>query len=635
MPNEKKYTLDDILAEYDDNTDSDTVSVGDAASEEAGVNGGEYDNYEDCEEQDVSESFSAEPMFAPAEVYGEGADEEEIFADDEEDYGEDADIGYDGDTEDGTETSEFVEAEPEENEENEPEIVGMELPEEFIGSEFQADESFDNDIKDWQAAGIAEEIELPETKSEETEEVPQRLDTETAEDNAAEQDTGDVNDKLVTRMLKAIFPVKGDSVGEVIRKIIFIIAVVVFVGAGIMLVSTLIQSRQAIDIQESNKSVITTTVATSINEKGEVVTIKPTEDEKIQHNFDVAEYYKGINEDYVGYLEVAGCDIYEPVVQAEDNEKYLHTTLYGGTNKSGTIFADYRCTISEDYMSPNIVLYGHNQEDLTMFGSLKDYKQNIEFYRENPVVNFNPAFESGEYLIYGYFVTHVYENQDSNGIVFHYQDYIETMNDERTFNWYINEVQKRNQIVTPVDVKFGDKLLCLSTCSNEFSNSRFVVFARKLREGESVSDYDFDKAYLNGNAQALDWDAITSGDIPEVEDDGDETEEEINEPAVKSLNKHNPQTEITRLVTEETEAETTTETTTMAETTETTTTTETTETTTKKTKTKTKTETTETTEAADTSEAGDEAAENTGDVTTVPPENDEADSSGTETASES
>ena len=28
MPNEKKYTLDDILAEYDDNTDSDTVSVG-------------------------------------------------------------------------------------------------------------------------------------------------------------------------------------------------------------------------------------------------------------------------------------------------------------------------------------------------------------------------------------------------------------------------------------------------------------------------------------------------------------------------------------------------------------------------------------------------------------------------------
>ena len=603
MPNEKKYTLDDILAEYDDNTDSDTVAVSEAAPEEAAVNSGEYDNYEDCEEQDVSESFSAEPMFAPAEVYGEGTDEEEIFADDEDD---DTEYGSDD------ETSEFVEAEPEEAEENEPEIVGIELPEEFIGSEFQADESFDNDIKDWQAAGISEEIELPETETEsaETEEVPQGLDTETAEDNAAEQDTGDVNDKLVTRMLKAIFPVKGDSVGEIIRKIIFIIAVAVFVGAGIMLVSTLIQSRQAIDIQVTNKSVITTTVETYIGTDGSIYTVQPTPEQEAQHNFDVAEYYKGINEDYVGYLEVAGCDIYEPVVQGEDNEKYLHTTIYGGTNLSGTIFADYRCTISEDYMSPNIVLYGHNQEDLTMFGSLKDYKQNIEFYRENPVVKFNPAFESGEYLIYGYFVTHVYENQDSNGIVFHYQDYIETLNDERTFNWYINEVQKRNQIVTPVDVKFGDKLLCLSTCSNEFSNSRFVVFARKLREGESVSDYDFDKAYLNGNAQGVDWDAITSGDIPEVEDDG-ETEEEINEPAVKSLNKHNPQTEITRLVTEETETETQSVTT----------------------ETETATETTEDT-ASETSETESETTDNTGDVTTAPPENEETDSSGTETASE-
>lgn len=547
MPNDKKYTLDDILAEYDDSTDSGSSPVYDAASEEAdAVNSEEYDNYENCAEQDVSESFSAEPMFAPAEVYGAGADEEEIFADDENDADTESDIA---------DANEFAEAEAEESGESEPEIISVRQPEEFIGSEFQADESFDNAVKDWQTAGIAEEIELPAAETVETEEILQTKDIEPTEDDADETDAEDVNDKLAVRMLKAVFPVKGDSAGEVIRKIIFIIAVAVFVGAGIMLVSTLIQSRQAIDIQESNKSVIVTTVATYTDTDGNTYTVKPTPDQNIQHNFDVAEYYRSINEDYVGYLEVEGCDIYEPVVQAEDNEKYLHTTLYGGTNKAGTVFADYRCTISEDYMSPNIVLYGHNQEDLTMFGSLKDYKQNIEFYRENPTVKFNPAFESGEYLIYGYFVTHVYENQDSNGVVFHYQDYIETLNDERTFEWYINEVQKRNQIVTPVDVKFGDKLLCLSTCSNEFSNSRFVVFARKLRDGESVSDYDFDRAYLNPNAQGVDWDAITSGDIPEVEDDGGETEEEISEPAVKSLNKHNPQTEITRFVTEETETE--------------------------------------------------------------------------------
>lgn len=549
MPNDKKYTLEDILAEYDDNTDVGSASAGDVLSEEA-VDSTEYDNYEDCEEQDVSESFAAEPMFAPAEVYGAGTDEDEIFADDD-----------DTENSDNTEAGELVEADTAETDKSEPEIVSAEMPEDFIGSEFQADEGFDNSVRDWRTAGIAEEMKAPETEIvyAETADVPEE-DTKPTEETGGAQDTADVNDKLAARMLKAIFPVKGDSAGEVIRKIIFIIATAVFIGAGIMLVSTLIQSKQALDTQESNKSVITTTAATSVNEKGETVTVKPTDEEKAQHNFDVAEYYKGINEEYVGYVEVEGCDIYEPVVQAEDNEKYLHTTIYGGSNKAGTIFADYRCTISEDYMSPNIVLYGHNQEDLTMFGSLKDYKQNIEFYRENPVVRFNTAFESGEYLIYGYFVTHVYENQDSNGFVFHYQDYIEKLNEESTFDWYINEVRKRNQIVTPVDVRFGDKLLCLSTCSNEFSNSRFVVFARKLREGESVEDYDFDRAYLNPNAQGVDWDAITSGDIPEVEDDGGETEEEISEPAVKSLNKHNPQTEITRFVTEEAETETVTET---------------------------------------------------------------------------
>lgn len=147
-----------------------------------------------------------------------------------------------------------------------------------------------------------------------------------------------------------------------------------------------------------------------------------------------------------------------------------------------------------------------------MFGNLKYYKNDPEFYSEHPTVKFSPEFETGEYLIYAFFVTSIYENQDSNGEVFHYHDYIETLNDESTFNWYINEVQKRNQIVSPVDVRFGDKLLCLSTCSNEFTDSRFVVFARKLREDESVDDYDFSEAYLNPYAEGVDWEAIMSGE---------------------------------------------------------------------------------------------------------------------------
>ena len=339
------------------------------------------------------------------------------------------------------------------------------------------------------------------------------------------------NESPAVRFFKGILPWKGDSVWEVIRKIIFIAASAVFVGAGCMLVSTLIQSRQALEQKEENKKIFETTVATTIDVDGNVVEIPPTDEEIAEHRFNLAEYYKGINEDYVGFLELRGCDIEEPIVQGSDNDYYLTHAIHGGKNKAGTVFMDYRCTFTDDYISPNIVFYGHNQEDLTMFGSLKEYKQNVQFYEENPVVKFSTENNTYEYLIYGFFVTNALEKQDSNGEVFHYQDYIETMSSESTFDWYLDMVYERNQIVSPVDVVYGDKLLCLSTCSNEFSNSRFVIFARMLREGESVDDYDFSETYLNPYARGVDWEAIMSGETSateaEILDDDDDDDSEI------------------------------------------------------------------------------------------------------------
>lgn len=329
---------------------------------------------------------------------------------------------------------------------------------------------------------------------------------ETAEDNAK---------KTKKNILKEILPWKGDTVFEMIRKIVFIIAVIIFIGAGVMLSSTLIQSNRAVKDLEQIKEVVTTTAKTTIDSEGNVITVAPTEEEEQQHNIDIMSYYKGISDKVVGFIELEGCDIYQPVVQdPEDttNTYYLTHTYYDEQNKGGAIFMDYRCTVSEDYVSPNLVLYGHNQEDGTMFGNLKNYKQDLEFYAANPTVTLRTEYESGTYLIYAYFVTNALEKQDSNGEVFHYHDYIEALNDEATFDWYMGEVQSRNQIISPVKAEFGDKLLVLSTCSNEFSNSRFVVFARKLRSGESVSDYDFTSASFNPYARGVDWTAIMSGE---------------------------------------------------------------------------------------------------------------------------
>lgn len=346
-------------------------------------------------------------------------------------------------------------------------------------------------------------------------------------DEAAE----DNSKKEKKNILKELLPQKSDTVFEMIRKIVFIIAVIIFVGAGVMLASTLIQSNRAVKDLEQIKEIVTTTAKTAIDSEGNVITVAPTEEEEQQHNIDIMSYYKGISDKVVGFIELEGCDIYQPVVQdPEDttNTYFLTHTYYDEQNKGGAIFMDYRCTISEDYVSPNIVLYGHNQEDGTMFGNLKNYKQNLEFYAENPTVTLRTDYETGTYLIYAFFVTNALEKQDSNGEVFHYHDYIEALNDEATFDWYMGEVQSRNQIISPVKAEFGDKLLVLSTCSNEFSNSRFVVFARKLRDGESVSDYDFTSASFNPYARGVDWTAIMSGET--TTETSEETSDETTAP---------------------------------------------------------------------------------------------------------
>lgn len=75
-----------------------------------------------------------------------------------------------------------------------------------------------------------------------------------------------------------------------------------------------------------------------------------------------------INGDYVGWLTVSGTDISYPIVQGEDNDKYLNTTFLGKENKLGAIFLDYRCVGA--FSAPHAIVYGHNAKDKSMFGAL-------------------------------------------------------------------------------------------------------------------------------------------------------------------------------------------------------------------------------------------------------------------------
>lgn len=76
------------------------------------------------------------------------------------------------------------------------------------------------------------------------------------------------------------------------------------------------------------------------------------------------------NADCIGWLSIDGTNISYPVMHTpSDPQKYLRRNFYGKYSQSGVPFLDGRC----DLQSTNLIIYGHNMKNATMFSDLKRY----------------------------------------------------------------------------------------------------------------------------------------------------------------------------------------------------------------------------------------------------------------------
>jgi len=202
------------------------------------------------------------------------------------------------------------------------------------------------------------------------------------------------------------------------------------------------------------------------------------------------------NNDTAGWLKISNTKIDNIVVQTSNNDTYLHTSYEGKESQPGTLFIDYRCNLNdyEENQSSNIIIYGHNQVTGTMFGTLTNYKNNLQFYKDNPTIRLSSLYCDYTYKIVSVFVAATEEKNATDGKVFDYQNYID-LTDQTVFNEFVNQIKTRSQISIPVDIEYGDSFLTLSTCSYEVSNARFVVIARRVRNGEDIS-VDTSSAFL-------------------------------------------------------------------------------------------------------------------------------------------
>ena len=289
---------------------------------------------------------------------------------------------------------------------------------------------------------------------------------EVAEDEeVAAEETTEKKPGFIIRVLKYILPWKGDRFGEVLRKIVFFIALVVFISTGIYLINYMRQGNVNEGMVEDAREVYTA-ASDGVDNSGMLLKY--------------SELYKQ-NPDIVGWISIDGTKVDYPVYQCDDNDFYVTHDMSRKESRYGAIFADCKAKITLDGNSKNLVLYGHNMIDDSMFGSLLEYND-IKYYRKNPVIDFDTIYGEGEYKIFSVIITNVDKNQD-NGMVFNYMR--NSFANEKDFLSWIENVERRSIIETSVDVVASDEILTLSTCSYEFDNARTVVFARKVRDGES------------------------------------------------------------------------------------------------------------------------------------------------------
>ena len=111
------------------------------------------------------------------------------------------------------------------------------------------------------------------------------------------------------------------------------------------------------------------------------------------------------NTDCIGWLSIDGTNISYPVMHTpSDPQKYLRQNFYGKNRQSGVPFLDGRC----DLQNTNLIIYGHNMKNGTMFSDLKKYV-NIEFLNTHRTVKFETVDGSRYYT-----VTEVLKTNTSN-----------------------------------------------------------------------------------------------------------------------------------------------------------------------------------------------------------------------------
>ena len=179
---------------------------------------------------------------------------------------------------------------------------------------------------------------------------------------------------------------------------------------------------------------------------------------------------KETNNDIVGILEFDNRVIYEPVVQAPDNDYYVRKNIKKEYANAGIPFVSADGNID----SKNVVIYGHSSKwNNIIFTPLMNYV-NQSYYKEHPTFQFITENETRTYQIFGLM------NVDLNNLNDSLEFTQSNWDSDTSFNAFISDSINRGLYKTGISVNTNDKLMTLVTCDTRNDNKRIVILAKQM-----------------------------------------------------------------------------------------------------------------------------------------------------------
>ena len=167
-----------------------------------------------------------------------------------------------------------------------------------------------------------------------------------------------------------------------------------------------------------------------------------------------------ITDDMVAWITIDDTNIDYPVMQGEDNSKYLSINPYGEYALSGSIFLDSRN--SGDFTDEYSILYGHHMEYGVMFGALDEFLEDgyLKTHSEGTLLVGRTNVRSFRIRVFATAKVNVFDDSA----------FLKT--DTKNIGALIKEHAK----VYDESVPKSGRILALSTCMETVSQDRLIVF---------------------------------------------------------------------------------------------------------------------------------------------------------------